>query len=193
MDWLTFIIELVKALAWPVTIIFLVYQFRDSIVEMLAKVRSLKYKDFEAILKDIEKDEKAVPDLKVESSVSPKVEGKGLDFGEVYSLLETSPNMAVVRAWSLIEIEAFVALTKVKKLDERSVEKIPRSPLLLLRELKEAGLVDDKLIKLLEHLRALRNGILHSSLVKLEEKDALRYLEAAEKVYYFLREMPRVG
>ncbi|NTV45067.1 MAG: hypothetical protein HGB11_00730 [Chlorobiales bacterium] len=192
MDLLTFIIEFVKALAWPITIIILVLLFRDSIVELLTRLRGFKYKDFEAILKNIEKDEKAVPELKTSKIEAQRIaEEKPSDFVEVYSLLESSPNMAVVRAWSLIELEAFVALNKGKELDEKLRGRVARSPLLVLRELKEMGLLDDKLMNLLEHLRAMRNAILHSSYIKLNETDALRYLEAAEKIYNFLKAIPR--
>lgn len=193
MDCLTFIVELVKALAWPITIIILASQFRDSINEMLTKIKSLKYKDFEAILENIEKEEKSVPEITSKEPTTQKLpEDKKSTFNDVYNLLESSPNMAVVQAYSYIELEAFLVLRHDKSIDGSTVDKIARSPSLVFRHLRKMGVIDEKVFNLIGHLKALRNGIVHSSYVKLSTEDALRYLEAAEKLYYYLKELSKV-
>jgi len=47
MDTLTFISELIKAVAWPMTAIVLVVLLRKPIIELIPLLRKLKYKELE--------------------------------------------------------------------------------------------------------------------------------------------------
>ncbi len=48
MDWLTFLVELAKALGWPFAVVVLVFVLRQSLVKLIPTLRHLKYGDFEA-------------------------------------------------------------------------------------------------------------------------------------------------
>ena len=47
MDWLTFIAEMVKSLAWPAFLFFTVLVFRKPLVELLPGLRRLRIKEIE--------------------------------------------------------------------------------------------------------------------------------------------------
>ena len=64
MDALTFIVEMTKALAWPASIIFIIFLLRKPIIELLPFLEELKYKDFA---------------LKFHKEVSKVSKGKGTD------------------------------------------------------------------------------------------------------------------
>ena len=58
MDILTFTAEIIKALAWPVSIVILLFSARKGLTQLIPRLLKLKYKDFEAdfseVLKRIE-------------------------------------------------------------------------------------------------------------------------------------------
>ena len=47
MDVLTFISEIIKALAWPLAVVTLVFLLRRPVIEVFPLLRRLKYKDIE--------------------------------------------------------------------------------------------------------------------------------------------------
>lgn len=53
MDILTFTAEIVKALAWPVSIIVLLFSARKWLAQLIPRLLKLKYKDFEAEFSEV--------------------------------------------------------------------------------------------------------------------------------------------
>jgi len=82
MDALTFISELIKAVAWPVTAIALVVLLRKPIVELIPLLRRLKYKELELEFAQ------EVSELKAEVEAIAKEKGE-----EAPSIASTSSNL----------------------------------------------------------------------------------------------------
>lgn len=102
MDVLTFISELIKAVAWPATAIVLVVLLRKPIVELIPLLRKLKYKEIELEFAQ------EVYELKAEVEAIAKEKGE-----EAPSIASTSSNLlnlvtfstraAIMEAWLEVE------------------------------------------------------------------------------------------
>lgn len=103
MDGFTFTTELVKALAWPSSVIVLVFLLRKPIVELVPLMKKLKFKELEM---EFSQEVKALKSEVKETSgvgtptiiVSEPTNSKALD------LLSFSTRAAIIEAW--IEVEA---------------------------------------------------------------------------------------
>jgi hypothetical protein len=47
MDWMTFIVEMTKALAWPVAGVLGIFYFKGEVAKLLPRLKKLKHKDTE--------------------------------------------------------------------------------------------------------------------------------------------------
>ncbi|MER3513447.1 MAG: hypothetical protein C4310_02805 [Chloroflexota bacterium] len=47
MDWLTFVTELIKALAWPITILIIIIVLRKPLANLIPTLQRLRYRDLE--------------------------------------------------------------------------------------------------------------------------------------------------
>ena len=47
MDWKTFIAQIINSIAWPLVVVFIVYQLKDRLAELLPRLKKLKHKDTE--------------------------------------------------------------------------------------------------------------------------------------------------
>ena len=113
MDWKTFIVEIVKALAWPAALVFLLYQLKDNLSEIFPRLKKLKHKDTEVEfyekMKELSEEAKesgaAAPNIDLPAPVDEKA-----DF--LMKLSEVSPRSAVIESFRILEASSIRALTK---------------------------------------------------------------------------------
>ena len=97
------IVKLIKALAWPVAVVWPGYMFRGEVHQLLAGMSHFKYKDIEAKFKKELTYAEAATD-KVIKTVPRQLSEEPRDrIEEAYlhlsSILEVSPGTAIVEAW----------------------------------------------------------------------------------------------
>ncbi|AZQ83860.1 hypothetical protein EKO29_07365 [Colwellia sp. Arc7-635] len=108
MDGFTFTTEIVKALAWPVSAITLVFLLRKPIIDLVPLMKKLKYKELELEFSQEMKALKSdvtINSVKDAQAVSSSTNSKALD------LLSFSARAGIMEAW--IEVE-----TKISKISK---------------------------------------------------------------------------
>jgi hypothetical protein len=169
------IVELVKALAWPVASVWLGYIFRSEISKLLSRMSHFKYKDveaeFEKVLAEAEAEAARIP---VAKSPPPLFEAMN-KLEQFRRIAEVSPRAAIMEAWVLVELAATES-----GLVAGSV--IPRtSPRMIIDFLMKSGKLPESSLPLINRLRQLRNQAAHLPDFALTQDEAERYLELAIK------------
>jgi len=198
MDWLTFIVELTKALAWPLTIVAIITLLRRPILQLIPDIRKFKFGDLEIDigkeLREVEKQaETALPELKeVTRTVSVvveavgKAEGKAEVIGQAgiidtndraRRLAELSPAAAVVDAW--LELET--ALRKGASANDIAVNE-GSNPVKLMKALMNLEKVDRQTYEIFDKLRGIRNRAVHARSMDLTASQALEYREITKRL-----------
>ncbi|WP_339899368.1 hypothetical protein [uncultured Gilvimarinus sp.] len=168
-------VEIIKALAWPVAVIWMSFIFRAEVRALLSRVSTFKYKDVEASFgQSLEKAESEARNIK-----SPvKTNGSESESSQIEQLLrisEVSPRAAVVEAWTLIETAAMKNGLVMGGVIKRT------NPKMILSRLEESGKFSPESINLLNELRQIRNKASHLPDFAVTQSDAERYLELAVK------------
>ncbi len=165
-------VEIIKAIAWPVSIIWLGYIFHSEVRLLLERMSSIKYKDveasFEKKLSEAESKSKsiAVPDKEeTDEELSQKE--------QLLRISEVSPRAAVVEAWTLIETAALKnglwAGTAIKR----------TNPKMIIDHLHKTGKFSPESLDLIENLRRIRNQASHMPDFSITQSEAERYLGLA--------------
>ena len=185
MDSLTFIAEIVKALAWPVAVCVLVFALRVQLAAVFKRLASVKHNDTEVRFSEEVDRAKEALDTKSATQASP---GPAKPISDVESrilkLIEVSPSAGLVEAWTLLE----GALRK--KARELGLQPEQRGPVPLQRVLstvRDAKKIDDEDMKLVLQMREWRNWSVHSS--EREYVDAATAWKFASMALQLMREL----
>jgi hypothetical protein len=181
MSVLSFVAELVRALAWPVLIAFLAFLLRKPLRELIPLLTRLKYKDLELDFREsmaVAKAElqEALPTAK--KAFTPRA----TTTDPLVTLAEHSAPAAIMKAWEQVEIASRLAAHRsglFSPADETNTTRV-------LRALEEARILDSPKVDLLHDLRGLRNLAAHSSDSALSFDDALNYIQLAQSMVDYL-------
>jgi hypothetical protein len=184
MDVLTFLSELIKAVAWPLTAVVLVALLRKPIVELIPLLRRLKYKELELEFAQ------EVSELKAEAEAIAKEKGE-----EVPSIASTSSNLlnlvafstraAIMEAW--LEVES-TGVTVASSFWGQSPNDAFRNMPKLGEYLLQCKVIDEKQLSVFNKLRQLRNKAAHAQDLDLNENDAKSYVQLASDLAKHIRE-----
>ncbi|WP_370978762.1 hypothetical protein [Agaribacterium sp. ZY112] len=169
------LVEIIKALAWPVAVIWMSFIFRAEVRALLGRVSSFKYKGVEASFgKSLEK---AESDAKsIESPAQSQIEeSENSQVEQLLRISEVSPRAAVVEAWTLIETAAMKHGLVAGATIQRT------NPRMILSHLEASGKFSPESIHLINELRQIRNKASHLPDFAVTQSDAERYLELAVK------------
>ncbi len=182
MDWLTFISNVIAALAWPVATIVLVVLLRKQIVSLLPFIKRLKAGPLEAEFEREVKELKATvqevaptPPLLQPPQPDPK--------DALLRLSSTHPRAAILEAWLGVEGAAIAALERKGMSFESNKG---RSPLLLASLLAKSEILAQGQLNILQELRSLRNQVVHVSPFEPTEEAARSYVESASYIQNWL-------
>jgi uncharacterized protein YutE (UPF0331/DUF86 family) len=202
MDWLEWSATIVKAVAWPGALVFILFLFRTQLVALLANVESVTVKDtvvnFRTSLTELEDMPRTEPmrpsgaatatppPAKVDSEggtpgldVSPVSPEKGrttsIDDDRFEKLLAISPEAAILDAWQPI-VRVIDELTPSMGLT--FVEKAKKPFYQKIRELHKLGIISSQTLDVLKKLSDLRNQAAH--LANLSAADAVRFKQLSE-------------
>jgi hypothetical protein len=173
MDIKTFIVELVKALAWPTMVLIGVLAFRKPLLHLLPQLTKLKYDKFEfQFAKEV-----AAVERQAQASLRPVSEKDGLDElrEKLLKLSMASPEAAIVDAWRQLETELLESAIRHKLDIAPSVRTMPR---VLAALLYKDGLITEAQHELIVRLRELRNEVTHSRTQLVDIERAVSYVES---------------
>ncbi|HAS6506061.1 hypothetical protein O4N82_10815 [Vibrio parahaemolyticus] len=171
------IVEIIKALAWPVAIVWLGYMFRNEVRSLIGRLTALKHGDTEiSFNRSLEKVEQKASEISQPQESSHESTPEELSQKEqLYRLAEISPRAAIVEAWTLIETAA------VKSDLTTGVAFKRTTPKLILEHLASTGNFSPKSIEVINSLRQLRNKASHLPDFAISQEEAERYLDLAIK------------
>jgi hypothetical protein len=185
MDPLSFIAELVKALAWPGAVVLLVTMLRKPLSDLIPLLQRLKYKDLELEFGKVIEEVKE----EVQAQLPPVPATKALTTGAsavLVKLAEMSPRAAIIEAWREVE-DSLLDAAKRKGLDLP-----PRQvtlPVYVIRLMHAKGLVDSDKLTIVNDLRMLRNSAAHAPDFALSKDSALEYAELATRLTEYFRSL----
>ena len=183
MDLLTFLSELIKSLAWPVTAIVLVILLRKSIIELIPLLKRLKYKELELEFSQ------EVTELKAEAEAIAKEKGEpspSESSDQLLDLVSFSARAAIMEAW--IEVES-AAVTTASSFWGVSSSGAFRNMPKLGEYLLQCNVIDQKQLSVFNKLRQLRNKAAHTQDLDLNENDARSYVQLASDLAKHIRKV----
>jgi hypothetical protein len=175
MDPLSAVVELVKALAWPVSVFAIILLLRRPIQGLISSIRegSVKYKDLEFSFKrDLEEARQSIklPEGQAARALPAPQEPEITD---LMALAETAPRAAVIEAWARLEVASAEWVQKHAPPDVRTQLK----PHAMFRELlRQQGLLPPGAMKALQKLRDIRNRTVHTPEFQPSVDDAEEYV-----------------
>jgi len=189
LDWLTFTSEVLRILAWPITILVVVVVLKRPITTLIREVIRVKWKDleieFERDIKQVAKDADLVlppPPLEIgvtdQISVGTKADATvSEETTKVAGMAELYPPAAILEAW--LDLEVVLRHTAAR----HSIETTDRKPTLLLaRELLDLGKLDKETFRIFEKLRDLRNKVVHARVTDVSTSQALEFYSISRRL-----------
>lgn len=176
MDWLTFLVEMTKALVWPSATMVIVLVFRQPLLALLTLVRKVKYKDVE-----VELAKKEISEARELTTSKVGEKNDFLSFMELEhfkQLADISPRAAITEAWSRLE-NAIYQAAKSSGIEARPSD-VPFTG--VLSSLRESGAIDASNLQVIEKMRAVRNKAVHIQTEGLSASDAIDYVLAMKHV-----------
>jgi len=183
MDILTFISELIKSVAWPVTAVALVALLRKPIVELIPLLRRLKYKELELEFAQ------EILELKAEAAVIAQEKGEEAPSGSstpsnLLNLVAFSTRAAIMEAW--LEVES-AAVSVASSFWGQSSSDTFKNTQKLGEYLLQCKVIDEKQLDVFNKLRQLRNKATHAQELNLSENDARSYVQLASDLAKHIR------
>mgnify|MGYP003575851564 FL=1 len=183
LDTLTFAAEVIKAVAWPASLLALAFLLRKPLKELIPLLRKLKYKEVEiefsreiAVLKakTLSGQPAALPNAGVAQNGLPKgLESKRL---ELLRMVPFSTRVAVMEAW--LEVEA-AANEVASSFWSQPPSDIFKNHPTLGEYLFKCKVINRDDLETFKRLRHLRNSAAHAQEIHLSEGDAVSYVEVA--------------
>jgi hypothetical protein len=176
MDWLTFLIRLIEAIAVPVAAVIIVLVFRREFRQLVPLVRKLKAGPLEAEF------EREVREIAQEAggTTTPEIEGEP-DPRKItlIELARLHPRSAILEAW--LGVETAVMRAALQKATGSPVPDVS-SPIKALRELVRAEAISPEDVALFHDLRGLRNQAVHFDVFEPSQGAALEYVDLASQL-----------
>jgi hypothetical protein len=180
MSWPEFIVEMVKATAWPAVVLVSLLTFKEPIASLIPHLSKLKYKDLEIEF------ENGVARLRESADrvfpVDRKRSAPPLEF-LVAPLAVKNPKRAVLDAWSHVDSAARAAISRSKS--PQSVRP-DLSSSRVVADLQAAGVVTPEGAGLINDLYALRNQAAHVPDDALSPQAARDYVLLAAQMTEYL-------
>jgi hypothetical protein len=183
MDLPTFIVQIISALAWPVTVLIIFLILRRQLIALIPALQRFRFRDLELDFN------RQVQELK--SEVREQLEPlRGVLNGEEQirtrwvELAQISPRAVVLEAWLQLE-QAAIEAARRSGLNLKSAEM--KSPLILGQALEETSILDDQTPAIYHQLRNLRNAAAHASDFAFTPDSALEYADLAARLTEYLQ------
>jgi hypothetical protein len=166
MDWMTFAVEISKALAWPGVVLLALILYRDPLTQLISTLNILKVK---VAGTELEVEARNVKILS-EFIELPLMEKKKIR--EVNLLAQESPKLAIQEAWRGVEASVRTSLNKGADM----------SPADLKTGLESLGYSGILKYRLFTELKQVRDKAVHLPEYVVSTNTAENYTEAAQKL-----------
>lgn len=176
LDYLSLLVTLIGAIAWPVALVVIVLVFRKQLVKLVARMRAVSGPaGISATFADeLEKAREAAE----QSPVEPRRESEPLEADDPFlKLAEVYPEAAVMEAYK--EVESFLANAMG---DNGSLV----SPTMIMTVLSNVKVIPYDTLELFQRIRNARNLAVHSS-GRLTTGEAIEFREVARSLVDSLR------
>jgi uncharacterized protein YutE (UPF0331/DUF86 family) len=188
LDWLTFIVELIKTLAWPLTVLAILILLRKPLIGLIPLLQRIKYKDFELEFGRQVREVRAEANEELPPPQKPKAMIPQAP-DPILELARVSPRAAVTEAWRQVEAAALDAAQR-NNVPLQYREAV--SPVRVIRALEKAEVVDPAPMAIFHDLRALRNQAAHAPEFALSTEAVIEYVELARRLIEYLSSVGRV-
>jgi hypothetical protein len=179
--WENFTVEIVKALAWPVTVLIIVCLLRRPLARAIRTLQKVKYKDLELeFQKKIEKATAEAEEAKLPAPPSELLQAfvKGTNL----ELATKSPIKGIVEAFAQVA-------GALRELAARKNLKLPPSLIGMATALLDAGVIDTETLDVFRQLIALRNEVSGAPAASVSAHSAIQYVTLAKRLEDHLRSL----
>jgi hypothetical protein len=184
MPWTEFVLGLIKALAWPLTVFLIALIFRRELRGIVRRLNRLKYGDWEAHFeRELERAERNASQIQIPYNRTLEAT-KPTDYERMIRLTEISPSAAILEAWKEIEL-ALSQVIQAKRIEVK--HKIIGTPEVY--ELVHQGLLPKDMLLVYSDLKQLRNRVAHHVAEEIDHMAAKRYYELASKLIIKLNDI----
>ncbi len=183
MDSLTFIVEMIKILIWPLIVIIIVLLLRKQIIDLIPNLKHLKYKDFELEftrgLQKVNQD--------IDKVCLPKNKGIGYlndKVTELKNIAKKSTLEAILETWILIENQLReIAYMKL----EKTLNKY--SSRMQLESLVKKNIIPKEIYFIFNELRIIRNKVVHEGGYNMSISQAEGYIDTSFRFLSYLKDI----
>jgi len=171
-----FIVEIVREVAWPITVLVILKLLHKPLVHLIPLISKIKYKDLEIdVTRQIEA-LKAVAPLPSLQSLAVQTPQAASELTKLLEILARSPRAAILEAWRLVEE---VGGRKVAVAYGENLPPYLKSPLSIGEALRSREIITIDQYKMLSELRKIRNQANHAPEFTLSEDAGKDYIELA--------------
>lgn len=174
------VLEYLKALAWPLIVLFIALAFRDEFKKLLGRLKEVKGGGFGAVFSEAVQEAQRVAEAAASETTAadepPASAPTEASFDAIRAVATELPNAAVLAAWGVVE-GRMVEAVQVAAPEELATGR-PRIPITLIPVLERAGL-NPMAVVALNNLRTLRNQAAHFS-GPIDIATARSYVDTAE-------------
>lgn len=183
MDQLTFIVEIIKAIIWPVTLIILLLVLKKPFLRLVPSLEKVKYRDLEL---DFCKQVHQLAKEAKETLTPASDEDDDLkdELKQLTDIAHVSPKSALLEAWLKLESAAFQLL---KRKDPKVNTSILKTPIQIGMMLENLGIINKSQKEIFSKLRNLRNAAAHATDFTFDTESAIEYIEMALGLISHLR------
>lgn len=187
MSWLEFIAKIIDSLAWPASILFVLFLIRGELPMIARSLKKLKYKDLELEFEKsaqeiVEKAKLSLPETSKNIQLSGQSQNELID--RLISISELAPRSAILEAWLVVEA---AAVDIVKKKGISAFTSHP-GPMRLRDYLVKGELLNKDQQVVFEQLRKLRNDAVHVADAEFTRKAVDDYIASALQMAGYLEQ-----
>lgn len=176
MDTFTFIVEIIKAVIWPVTVILILILLWKPINSFFPTMAKLRYKDLEIHFTrqvfQLAKEAKH----SLDATLSNIDEELRTEHKKLLDIAEVSPRAALLESWMILESNAFQAM---KRKDPKLTTTILKTPLQVGITMEKMGIINCSQKEIFDKLRNLRNAAAHAMDFTFDTRAAMEFVEMA--------------
>jgi hypothetical protein len=170
MNTLAFIASVIGSLAWPATLLIVVFLLLRNGAQLAKFVKAIRFKDFELTLRDDLEKAKTIADG-IEARLPGAYAGKEdhEEEDKVLALAKIDPGVGILKSWQKLEL----ALTRLRQHNGlvRFITNVALIPRLL-----ELGKITKSDADLFNQLRSIRNAVVHTG----SDKQTISVAEVVE-------------
>ncbi len=182
MDAATFIIELIQALAWPITVLVIFLLLRRRIEELFPSLQRFSFGelelDFSRQVQELSQQARHSLPAPAPNSTLETIRRRLID------LAPLSPRAAVLEGWLQVER---AAINSAKRHNLNLTSRDAHSPLLLGQALEDANIISNNTTAIYHRLRNLRNIAAHATDFSIDPDLAIEYIDLAVRLTEYLQ------